>query len=358
MSQAEVHLKWNQVLSNTKVEDILLEDTTQYQTTKKINPDSFSIAFVETSDTVSETIKVLVSNHISSAPVYHSRLNKFVGFIDMLDLVGYALAKLYGARSNLTEEDTERGGEEFLSSRIDSLMNFSGRNAWNSVTQYCSILLVMKLLSDPDTHRIAITDGESNKVVAILTQSRIIKWLNDHHSQSGFPKNLGNSKVKDWKAAFVIKDQVQTISHHETVLQAFRKMYEGQISGLPIVNKDGRLIGTITGSDLKLIVRDPAEFFSDLLIRRMSMTLNTFLEWKSNVPRFSERDVVMGYARVGCTCTKDDTFLTVLERLQTKGFHRIWVVDEADKPTGVISLCDLLKECYHTEEEVTVCGQQ
>jgi len=278
----------------------------------------------------------------------------------MLDLVGYALAKFYGDKPNLTEEDTERGAEEFLSSRIDNLMNFSGRNAWNSVTQSCSILLVMKLLSDPDTHRIAITDGESNKVVAILTQSRIIKWLNDHHSQSGFPKDLGNSKIKDWKAAFVIKNQVQTISHHETVLQAFRNMYECQISGLPIVNGDGKLIGTITASDLKLIVKDPAEFFSDLLIKRMSMNLNTFIEWKSNVPRFSERDVVSGYARaVGThTCTKDDTFLTVLERLQIKGFHRIWVVDKAGKPIGVISLSDLLKECYNTEEEVTVCGQQ
>jgi len=222
---------------------------------------SNSACFVEITDSVSEAIKVLVSNNISSAPVYDDRLNKFIGFIDMLDLVGYSLTKFYGDKSDLTKKDKQRSAEEFLSTRIENLMNFSGRNAWNSVTQSCPILLVMKLLSDPDIHRIAVTDDESDKVVAILTQSRIIKWLNDHHSQSGFPHDLANSKVKDWKSAFVIKDEVQKISHHQTVLHAFRKMYESQISGLPIVNSDGKLIGTITASDLKLIVKDPAEFF-------------------------------------------------------------------------------------------------
>ena len=42
------------------------------------------------------------------------------------------------------------------------------------------------------------------------------------------------------------------------------------------------------------------------------------------------------------SCTPTDTITQVLEKMDLKAVHRVWIVDEAGRPTGVISLADVL----------------
>jgi CBS domain-containing protein len=41
-------------------------------------------------------------------------------------------------------------------------------------------------------------------------------------------------------------------------------------------------------------------------------------------------------------CTKDDTFLTVLQKICANRVHRVWIVDSSKRPVGVVSLRDVL----------------
>jgi CBS domain-containing protein len=52
------------------------------------------------------------------------------------------------------------------------------------------------------------------------------------------------------RAKDVMSADVVTISHSATVLQAAKLMLDRDISGLPVVNDEGRLVGIVTEGDL------------------------------------------------------------------------------------------------------------
>jgi CBS domain containing-hemolysin-like protein len=47
-------------------------------------------------------------------------------------------------------------------------------------------------------------------------------------------------------------------------------------------------------------------------------------------------------ARLTVSCEDTATVGEVLELMHTRAVHRVWVVDDAKRPTGVISLADVL----------------
>lgn len=47
-------------------------------------------------------------------------------------------------------------------------------------------------------------------------------------------------------------------------------------------------------------------------------------------------------------CSADTTLATAIKEIAAAGLHRMWVLDEENKPSGVVSLRDLIDAAMNT----------
>lgn len=116
-----------------------------------------------------------------------------------------------------------------------------------------------------------------------------------------------------------------TVTMDATVQEAARKMAEKDIGFIPIVDGQGRAVGTVTDRDI--VIRAVAKGL-DL----KSAKLRDF-----------------GGNEVAC-CQPGDDVSKALELMQREKVQRILICDAQKKPVGVISLQDLTQA--ETENEV------
>eukprot|EP01126_Amoeba_proteus_P038188 TRINITY_DN3973_c0_g1_i13.p1 TRINITY_DN3973_c0_g1~~TRINITY_DN3973_c0_g1_i13.p1 ORF type:complete len:157 (+),score=14.18 TRINITY_DN3973_c0_g1_i13:489-959(+) len=83
-------------------------------------------------------------------------------------------------------------------------------------------------------HRLAVTSGD--RFVGILTQSRIVRKFSLHISDF----NFGNQYIRDLNLGI---KPVVTVNENDTVTDAINCICKNKISGVGIIDKDGKLIG-------------------------------------------------------------------------------------------------------------------
>jgi len=149
---------------------------------------------------------------------------------------------------------------------------------------------------------------------------------------NSFPKSEPDMKptrksLKALTAADVMSREVVTVSEGTLLSVAAQVLSRAQISGAPVVNKEGRCIGVLSAADFfQRVVRD---------------NLATFPQDK--VEAWMTADPVMVTA---ITPVRD------LARMMLDAhIHRVVVIDEQRRPVGVISSTDLLAAVAYAANE-------
>lgn len=105
------------------------------------------------------------------------------------------------------------------------------------------------------------------------------------------------------------------------MLSVFRLLCENNINGCGIVDKSGKLIGNLSISDLQVIVKEEGlEYLEEPL---------SIFQSKHQRPKL-------------VTCKGDDSLIDVICIVASQHVHRAYIVDDSGKPSGVISLTDIL----------------
>lgn len=148
---------------------------------------------------------------------------------------------------------------------------------------------------------------------------------------------LGNKRLKPLAASpNLFFKPVVTIGHLSTAYEAFRTMVLHKVSGLAVVDGDGKLKGNISLRDLKAITPDAKLFF------RLSEKVMDFLaNEKLDYPKDSPEGPIAVKA--------NETIENVIKILSDRGIHRVYIVDDNHKPIGVASLTDILREIISFE---------
>ncbi len=116
----------------------------------------------------------------------------------------------------------------------------------------------------------------------------------------------------------VINTSIVTVDENETALTAARLMKESEAGCLLVVNRDGKLSGIITGRDLVLKVLAPNKKPETLHIREVMTTSPT-------------------------TALASDINMKSMARILSRArVRRLPIVDESDRPVGIITLEDML----------------
>ena len=179
---------------------------------------------------------------------------------------------------------------------------------------------VIKLFSEDHTlHRVAVYAGQ--QLIGVVTQFGVIAYLYSLLDQYPDFKN----KVFDISG---FKDKpVYTCFPTESVVDIFERLYDNKITGLPVVDENGEIVGSFSASDIK-------GHYGGEIVHTMWKSLSEFLH-SSN--KFYNRE-----SGTNAFTAKDtDTFADILGKIVKNHIHRLFVVENR-RPIGVISLSDII----------------
>lgn len=122
--------------------------------------------------------------------------------------------------------------------------------------------------------------------------------------------------MKTLRVRDIMSNEVQTLSTGTTVAQAAAFLTERRVGGVPVTD-GGRLVGVVSKSDLV----DP----------------------KSGLSTGGSRPINEVMTHLTLTVRPDDSVMLAVRRMLDAGIHRVVVVDEDGKLSGILSPTDVLR---------------
>ncbi|MEO9048316.1 MAG: CBS domain-containing protein [Candidatus Dormiibacterota bacterium] len=132
--------------------------------------------------------------------------------------------------------------------------------------------------------------------------------------------------------ASVMSTPVVTVTPDTSFKDAVRIMHAKRVSGLPVVDSKGSLVGIVTEGDLlnKVEQRDPDAYILESREHRLDRG------------RASATDVASAMSTAVTSARPDFPIALAAREMHTRGFKRLPVVDERGKLVGIVSRGDLL----------------
>lgn len=168
-------------------------------------------------------------------------------------------------------------------------------------------------------------------VVSIITQYRILKFIavNNEHNTVLLKKSVREIKLGTY-------DNLVTAYMNSSVLDAVRMMVDQNISCIPIVDKDNKVLNVFEAVDIISCIRGGA-------YEELDDTIGEALCKRSD-------DSPGIY-----TCSEEDRLESIFDTIRKSRVHRLIVVDDHNRLKGVISLSDILKYVLlYGEEDVNM----
>jgi len=300
---------------------------------EQLHPASGIIYIAKREDKIVDVWKGLIKYNFWSCPVLQKTKNKYYGFVDLMDIL-QAVLETFGKQKLETDAEfweTISKDELFSKKTVAEVMTYpmSRRNPFHPVNKGYSLFTAIEILArEHGLHRIPVIE-QDRKLVNIVTQTQVVHYLNRY-----LPK-LGPIKDKPISMMPSAKSTVFKVTEDDLAIEAFKLMHNKDITGVAVVNTDGKLVGAISHSDLKLIQADGRMFW------RLYQTVKNFLL----------KNRKEGYERPThpIVAAPNETIETALKKFDESHVHRIFVVDEHHKPIGIVTLKDILAEIINVE---------
>jgi len=289
---------------------------------------------VKASTPLSEAIKILSEHEVLSVPVRAEDSIDYVGVIDVLDILQFIL-KTYSKGKDVESmqwsswctniDELMQRGEAFCATPVSEI----AQSLSTPVYPEGSVFELIEVFAQ-GIHRVPIwkVSGHLTYVNDLVSQSDVLAFLFRHRFDVDLHGNrlsgdLFNTPIKSLQGLQYSKNVI-TMSYSAQAIHAFWLMYFNKVYGIAIVDHDGHLVANLSASDIRGIGKGRRKFSSLLL----------------PVPQFFRAYQIQ---TAPLTCTQDTTFGSLIMKFGFYHVHRLWVVDETEKPIGLISLTDLMK---------------
>ncbi len=137
--------------------------------------------------------------------------------------------------------------------------------------------------------------------------------------------------------------KVTTVAPETSFKEAVRLLRSQRISGLPVVDQSGQLVGIVTEGDLlnKVEKREPDAYVLESKRHRLDRS------------RAAATDVASAMSREVTSVRPDFPVARAAREMHARGFKRLPVVDEGGRLVGIVSRGDLLKVFLRSDDELT-----
>jgi len=139
------------------------------------------------------------------------------------------------------------------------------------------------------------------------------------------------------------RDRTVTVSPETTLKEVADLMVEHRISGLPVVDAEGRVVGVVSEADI-LTGETGGSGSEGMLARARALGRPATVA----IPR-SAGDAMSSPA---VTIGPDDTMMHAAGRIVDRGVNRLPVVDEEGRLLGVISRADVVRAFTRSDDEI------
>ncbi|KAM9766755.1 5'-AMP-activated protein kinase subunit gamma-1 isoform 6-T6 [Menidia menidia] len=262
----------------------------------------------------------LVANGLRAAPLWDSKLQRFVGMLTITDFINILhcyykspLVQMYGLENHKIE--TWRG---------DSLRNvyLQYPNPFLiSISPEASLFDAIYSLLRHKIHRLPVIDPESGNVLHILTHKRILKFLHIFGKKLPRPAFIQRQIQELGIGTF---RNIATVQETASLYEALSIFVERRVSALPVVDEQGKVMALYSRFDVINLAAQKTYNNLDMTMREAVRRRSCYIE---------------GVIK----CHLDETLETIIDRIVTAEVHRLVLVDRADVVKGIISLSDLLQ---------------
>ncbi len=149
------------------------------------------------------------------------------------------------------------------------------------------------------------------------------------------------------KASDLMQEDVVSVSPEATLATVQRLFYEEEISGAPVVDDEGNVVGVISAVDLLRAAseqRDTPSVYPSYLLELLEFSPPESALGEAGLPSgLEERSVADFMTRDVCSVAPTASVREVARTLRQNRIHRVLVVEKG-RLCGVISTFDLLSE--------------
>jgi CBS domain-containing protein len=271
-----------------------------------------NLVVLDHTDSVNDALLRLAQFGIQSAPVYNRLTDQFLGSVDVMDMVAFVV----GASSQSGEADMSEAMKRQFQRPVFDIMNASDTDPFLPVPTHSRLGEVLHLFYSQGIHRLPLVDSQNN-LVGIVSQWDIVNFLNEHKGRHELVRQMSKSLFE----LDLAPGKVVSVSHRATLKDCFTAIMGYKISGVAVVDEGGRLVGTISASDLKGVTQE--NFIT------LGLPVADFLKVRHKEGALS--------------CVREATLGQVVEVVARTGLHRVFVIDAAQKPISVVTLTDILR---------------
>jgi len=284
-----------------------------------------SLVRLDPTATVRDALKTFNTEKVLSCPIANSNNGADVwGFLDLFDLLSYLL-ELWDENEQAETNGITHLGEKFLDHKVKELTDRSDNNVYAAVIGEEHAHRLVRLFG-LGVHRVAQLDLRGT-VSNIISQSDVVKYLHANINLLGEQANKSISELNMISA----DKQLVVAQADQSAISAFKLISDNLVSAVPLIDKQGLLVGTLSVSDLRLVQDD------------LSPLILSSLQYKA-----------IQEPRPAVVCTPNATLGSVIATLANSNVHRVWVVDEQQKPVSVISItnvCEFLTQFFPNESD-------
>ncbi|XP_051799108.1 5'-AMP-activated protein kinase subunit gamma-1 isoform X1 [Acanthochromis polyacanthus] len=283
-------------------------------------PTSCKLVIFDTTLQVKKAFFALVANGLRAAPLWDSKLQRFVGMLTITDFINILhcyykspLVQMYELESHKIE--TWRG---------DSVKNVYlqySNHFLISISPEASLFDAIYSLLRYKIHRLPVIDPESGNVLHILTHKRILKFLHIFgtkvHKPAFLQKQIQELRIGTFR-------NIATVQQTALLYDALSIFVERRVSALPVVDEQGKVVALYSRFDV-------INLAAQKTYNNLDMSMQEAVRRR------------MCYVEGVIKCYPDETLETIICRIVTAEVHRLVLVDRSDVVKGIISLSDLLQ---------------
>ncbi|KAK2983144.1 hypothetical protein RJ640_007820 [Escallonia rubra] len=224
--------------------------------------------------------------------------------------------------------------EPFKSTTVKSIIKSYRWVPFIPVAMDSSMLSVLLLLSKYRLRNVPVIEPGKPSIQNFITQSAVVQGLEGCKGRDWFDC-ISAHPITELGLPFMSRDEVVSIQSNDLILEAFTRMKDHQIGGLPVVEgPKKKIVGNVSIRDIRFLLLNP-ELFSKF----RHLTVMDFM----NTIASATQDT--GKVVTPITCKPDSTLGSVIHILASKLVHRIYVIDDSDEVIGVITLRDVIS-CF------------
>jgi len=262
-------------------------------------------------------------------PVINEDTNAIMGVLDLLDILNYMQELFPWDLTTSSKSTLESKRWEFLQKPVGDILVHAKDRTCPIISEDASLAIVARELAKGDHSILVIPKSEQTElkenimcvesVSWLVTQSDIVRFL-----ARNVPWMTKMEYEKSVRELGLIQKDVLTVPHSLPTIEAFKVMHQNSIHGVGVTDEEGKLIANLSASNIKGITR------------------RSFHLLRLSVGEFLRRDGQRMWWFYPICVKETDSLKELILLFVATQKHRVYLVDNNEKPIGVISLTDVL----------------